>query len=381
MTAGGIFARCWMGQPVCHYEEAIADKDDHQTLPCSEALEIVKSAEHHRSLQMWSDRFWPQSTVCYNPIGSEFNSDEKQEIMNGIADYHTKTNLKFISLNNCSGDLCGGCQHGIKFFKGDGCTSVVGYAKSEEQKLSLAPGCFNGNSGTVIHELGHAVGLFHSHQQPGRNLVLLLDNIGVNGPPGSYKMKTDQDSSRMSDYDSKSVMHYGFGKQMCVPKGNPSDFCDLEDERENCKVATEDDCDEAATEAAKVNRKEGLSPGDVAALKIMYPNAAPGGNGATTKPITDAPTPAQGNGKEDNGNQNKNGRDDRKNRRRRRDERVCNKDDEDVANCCSETNSCGVGEGDCDSDDECLGDLRCGRNNCEPDFGWGGPRSDCCYEP
>ena len=283
MTAGGIFARCWMGQPVCHYEEAIADKDDHQTLPCSEALEIVKSAEHHRSLQMWSECFWPQSTVCYHPIGSEFNSDEKQEIMNGIADYHAKTNLMFISLTDCSGDVCGGCQHGLKFFKGTKCSSVVGYTKYKEQRLNLASGCFNGHSRPVIHELGHAVGLRHSHQQPGQNVILLLDNIGVDGPPGSYKVTRNPESSRMSDYDPKSVMHYGFGKKMCVPKGNPSDFCDLEDERENCKVATEDDCDEAATEAAKVNRKEGLSPGDVAALKIMYPNAAPGKLGQRIK--------------------------------------------------------------------------------------------------
>ena len=42
---------------------------------------------------------------------------------------------------------------------------------------------------------------------------------------------------------------------------------------------------------------------------------------------------------------------------------------------------CGLGEGDCDDDAECEGDLVCGDNNCNPtldDFYVG---SDCCVEP
>ncbi len=62
-------------------------------------------------------------------------------------------------------------------------------------------------------------------------------------------------------------------------------------------------------------------------------------------------------------------------------DRVCDKNDDKVGTCCTETKSCDVGHGDCDTDEDCLGDLRCGLSNCEPDFGWGGPLSDCCYQP
>ena len=43
--------------------------------------------------------------------------------------------------------------------------------------------------------------------------------------------------------------------------------------------------------------------------------------------------------------------------------------------CCSlgEHGACAEGEGDCDSDSECAGDLVCGDDNCP----WGG-RDDCC---
>ena len=39
---------------------------------------------------------------------------------------------------------------------------------------------------------------------------------------------------------------------------------------------------------------------------------------------------------------------------------------------------CNEGEGDCDNDEECTGDLKCGVNNCGADQS---PKADCCYEP
>jgi len=49
------------------------------------------------------------------------------------------------------------------------------------------------------------------------------------------------------------------------------------------------------------------------------------------------------------------------------------------SSCCSEEYPCGLGEGDCDSNSECRGDLRCGTNNCAngTTFADG---DDCCTE-
>ena len=45
--------------------------------------------------------------------------------------------------------------------------------------------------------------------------------------------------------------------------------------------------------------------------------------------------------------------------------------------CCSYIRGkCGEGDGDCDSDDECEGSLKCGKDNCP----WG-DGDDCCYNP
>ena len=51
---------------------------------------------------------------------------------------------------------------------------------------------------------------------------------------------------------------------------------------------------------------------------------------------------------------------------------VCDGED----SCCTESNQCGVNEGDCDSDVDCKGDLVCGIDNCNgPNFD---STDDCC---
>ncbi len=57
---------------------------------------------------------------------------------------------------------------------------------------------------------------------------------------------------------------------------------------------------------------------------------------------------------------------------------TCNQGDSDY--CCTEESPCDVGEGDCDDDDECRGDLVCGEDNCGSDTNFL-PGHDCCMRP
>ena len=53
--------------------------------------------------------------------------------------------------------------------------------------------------------------------------------------------------------------------------------------------------------------------------------------------------------------------------------------DKKIEYCCSEEYPCFEGEGDCDVDKDCQGELVCGTNNCNPDAfspNW----ADCCEE-
>ena len=46
--------------------------------------------------------------------------------------------------------------------------------------------------------------------------------------------------------------------------------------------------------------------------------------------------------------------------------------------CCTDSKPCGLGEGDCDNNEDCLGNLLCGKDNCSPPFH---EDADCCYDP
>merc|ERR1711971_345151 len=46
--------------------------------------------------------------------------------------------------------------------------------------------------------------------------------------------------------------------------------------------------------------------------------------------------------------------------------------------CCTSSNPCGVSEGHCFNDDDCLGHLLCGTDNCLSPFP---STAGCCYEP
>ena len=60
-------------------------------------------------------------------------------------------------------------------------------------------------------------------------------------------------------------------------------------------------------------------------------------------------------------------------------ELVCRGEDD---NCCTTSDPCGEGEGDCDDDFDCQVGLICGNSNCKNKTGYQwDPTDDCCYNP
>ena len=56
----------------------------------------------------------------------------------------------------------------------------------------------------------------------------------------------------------------------------------------------------------------------------------------------------------------------------------CNGTHERTDSCCSSTNLCTANQGNCEGDGDCIGNLRCGKNNCGSNFPKG---TNCCYKP
>ena len=57
--------------------------------------------------------------------------------------------------------------------------------------------------GNVMHEIGHAMGLFHEHQRPDRNDFVRVTGTGVN-----FDRQTSHGVAAIGRYDLGSIMHY-----------------------------------------------------------------------------------------------------------------------------------------------------------------------------
>ncbi|XP_021966676.1 zinc metalloproteinase nas-4 [Folsomia candida] len=111
---------------------------------------------------------WPQGQVPY-VIDSSVSSYTNL-IGQAFQDYHAKTCIRFVPRSSFH-------RNYIRIFAGQGCYSYVGMINQGQQPVSLGLGCMI--KGTIVHELGHAIGFFHEQNRSDRDdhLIIYWNNI------------------------------------------------------------------------------------------------------------------------------------------------------------------------------------------------------------
>ncbi|CAM4510455.1 MULTISPECIES: M12 family metallopeptidase [Myxococcus] len=142
---------------------------------------------------------WPNAVVPYTIDSGVANQNRIQDAINH---WHDRTHISFVlrTANNAA-------QYPdyVRIQSGTGCSAHYGRLGGQ-QGVWLDGSC---STGTIIHELGHSLGLNHEHNRQDRDTYVIIrwENM-VAGAASQFQQNNNEDDDFFG-YDFGSIMHYG----------------------------------------------------------------------------------------------------------------------------------------------------------------------------
>ncbi|XP_060563182.1 zinc metalloproteinase nas-36-like isoform X1 [Ruditapes philippinarum] len=155
-------------------------------------------------------KHWPDGVIPYDLTDTMYDRLERGLILSAMRRWEYKTCVKFIPWTSELGNEQGAERY-IRFFSAGNCFSRMGMQDEQPQLFGIGKGCLK--MSTILHELGHTIGLVHEMERPDRDYYIDIHRENMNEDSRRNFETTDSKKTTYNlyktPYDYKSIMHYG----------------------------------------------------------------------------------------------------------------------------------------------------------------------------
>lgn len=143
---------------------------------------------------------WPDGIVPFE-IASDVSDQGRAIVSEAIAHWNERSSILLVDRSESSDNS----NDFVRFITGPGCASWVG-RQGGAQEIWVSDYC---TSGSMIHEVGHALGLLHEHTRADRDQFINVQWANIQADKAFNFEVGISGVTDLGPYDYGSVMHYG----------------------------------------------------------------------------------------------------------------------------------------------------------------------------
>lgn len=171
---------------------------DSKPFHCNTPIELAQESGHVRGFGNMG-RAWPRQLIGYK-LDPNLSDAEIRQTERAARTFESRTNI-------CMRPVLGEKDF-LEIFRSTKdyfWSNHIGFSQNRDNAVYI-----NDNISLILHEMGHALGLFHEHQRPDRDQYVRInwDNVEA-GFESNFRMLPRMPDYVVTDaYDYRSIMHY-----------------------------------------------------------------------------------------------------------------------------------------------------------------------------